>query len=380
MEENPLAIEMAENAGDEYTVGFVGHYAVYFLLMFGEVEAAEKQSAILMRQAQRVRSPALMTRTYHLFCSINQYKGRWNEARSWIHKAMAISPKVTSAIEYLHCNLARLEYETGNIPEGQAHIAKLCAQSSETVHSVMAALAVPLVVRISNDLKLLDTAREIALEVIRTRKIPLHSVPGKMALAMIAVLEEDTDTAAKLYVELNKPDYKCVWPWGSYSVSRLLGNLCRIMGDLDSGAARFEEACELCKSAGFLPELAWTCLDYALLLMEHDEKPLSTKVESLLDEGASIARELGMPPLLGKIEEEKEGRRSQKSHIKPYGLTRRELEVLQLLARGRTNQEIALELFISENTVVNHISSIFRKTETSNRTEAAVFANRENLL
>lgn len=58
----------------------------------------------------------------------------------------------------------------------------------------------------------------------------------------------------------------------------------------------------------------------------------------------------------------------------PAGLSDREVEVIRLLAAGRTNQQIADDLFISVNTVSYHLRNIFAKTGASNRTEAAAFA------
>ena len=61
-------------------------------------------------------------------------------------------------------------------------------------------------------------------------------------------------------------------------------------------------------------------------------------------------------------------------------LTDRELEVLRLVARGMANKEIAHELFISENTVKNHVRNILEKLQLHSRMEAAMYAVRENLL
>lgn len=58
----------------------------------------------------------------------------------------------------------------------------------------------------------------------------------------------------------------------------------------------------------------------------------------------------------------------------PAGLSEREVEIMRLLAVGRTNRQIADELFISLNTVSHHLRNIFAKTRASNRTEAAAFA------
>ena len=63
----------------------------------------------------------------------------------------------------------------------------------------------------------------------------------------------------------------------------------------------------------------------------------------------------------------------------PAGLSEREAEVLRLLAAGRTNPQMANELFISLNTVSHHLRNIFAKTGAGNRTEAASFAHHHGL-
>lgn len=61
-------------------------------------------------------------------------------------------------------------------------------------------------------------------------------------------------------------------------------------------------------------------------------------------------------------------------------LTRREIEVLKLLTEGLFNKEIAYHLSISEKTVKNHVSNIFKKIGVSDRTQAAVYAIKNNLV
>jgi nitrate/nitrite response regulator protein narL len=61
-------------------------------------------------------------------------------------------------------------------------------------------------------------------------------------------------------------------------------------------------------------------------------------------------------------------------------LTKRELDVLKNLAIGMYNKEIATKLEISERTVKNHVSNIFKKIGVSDRTQAAVFAIKNNLI
>jgi DNA-binding NarL/FixJ family response regulator len=61
-------------------------------------------------------------------------------------------------------------------------------------------------------------------------------------------------------------------------------------------------------------------------------------------------------------------------------LTRREMEVLRLLARGMNNRDIAASLYISENTVKNHVRNILEKLQLHSRMQAVVYAVRERLL
>ncbi len=70
----------------------------------------------------------------------------------------------------------------------------------------------------------------------------------------------------------------------------------------------------------------------------------------------------------------------ESDYSKIESLTKRELDVLKSLALGMYNKEIAIKLEISERTVKNHVSNIFKKISVSDRTQAAVFAIRNNLV
>jgi LuxR family maltose regulon positive regulatory protein len=73
------------------------------------------------------------------------------------------------------------------------------------------------------------------------------------------------------------------------------------------------------------------------------------------------------------------GQSEQVAYYSMDPLTRREHEILQLIADGLTNQEIADELFISLNTVKNHNSNIYHKLAVKNRREAIRKARQQNI-
>jgi two-component system NarL family response regulator len=73
-------------------------------------------------------------------------------------------------------------------------------------------------------------------------------------------------------------------------------------------------------------------------------------------------------------------RRDERNQVPGPRLTERELEVLKLVAKGMNNRDIGAELYISENTVKNHVRNILEKLHLHSRMEAVVYAVREKLL
>lgn len=100
---------------------------------------------------------------------------------------------------------------------------------------------------------------------------------------------------------------------------------------------------------------------------------LKEAIDLILHGENFIQKEL-LPLLNSKIEKKNEELDKIKS------LTKRELEVLKNIAFGNSNREIATSLKISERTVKNHIFNIFKKIAVTDRTQAAVFAIRNDLI
>jgi two-component system, NarL family, nitrate/nitrite response regulator NarL len=83
--------------------------------------------------------------------------------------------------------------------------------------------------------------------------------------------------------------------------------------------------------------------------------------------------------LLGEIRDGTKERRAPDEEDETPSLTRRELEVLRLVADGLSNKEIATTLFITEGTVKNHVHNALEKLQLENRTQAAAYIVRQGL-
>ena len=94
-----------------------------------------------------------------------------------------------------------------------------------------------------------------------------------------------------------------------------------------------------------------------------------------LDAARDMFFRLGAAPDLARLDS-----LARKRARGDHGLTARELEVLRLVARGRSNREIASALVISERTVARHVQNIFAKLGVSSRASASVFAAEHDLL
>lgn len=108
------------------------------------------------------------------------------------------------------------------------------------------------------------------------------------------------------------------------------------------------------------------------ILKDSGSAELKQAINAVIDEGSYIQPNL-IPALNSRLINRDMDREKLAS------LTKREVEILTQVACGMFNKEIAVNLNISERTVKNHISNIFKKIDASDRTQAAVFAIRNNI-
>jgi DNA-binding CsgD family transcriptional regulator len=208
--------------------------------------------------------------------------------------------------------------------------------------------------------------------------LPRITVQTNLAVGFAVVMRHDQEAAAQLY--------QALLPWrdlfdvrGGFSYARLLGLLAWTAGDMENAETHFRYALERCKATGFRTEVPRVYRDYATMTVEehlgHDRSL------ELIAAGEQAATELGMAPVLERLRHLRERVEAspQARPAYPDGLSEREVEVLRLIAAGKTNQQIADALIISRFTVVRHVTNIFTKTGASNRADATSYAHRHGL-
>jgi DNA-binding CsgD family transcriptional regulator len=158
-----------------------------------------------------------------------------------------------------------------------------------------------------------------------------------------------------------------------------LGLLDLTLGQPEQALRRFDHAAALADRMEARPMVAMSREGQARALLALDRPGDRQQAAVLLEEVAATAEELGIHGL-GKRASALFGElATPAAPAWPAGLTGREVEVLRLIAAGRSNRAIAETLFISPNTVLHHVSSIFAKTVVANRAEAAAYATRQGL-
>jgi predicted ATPase/DNA-binding NarL/FixJ family response regulator len=189
-----------------------------------------------------------------------------------------------------------------------------------------------------------------------------------------------TEALSRMAAEAGHPDALA-------ALAQALGELALLEGDEGAAAEHLSRAVELHRSLAIPHERAQIELRAGVVLAAAGER--EEALERLCD-AYRCARKLGAGPLastaaqevaaLGESVAQRLGSRAAAASEDGVALTRRELEVLRHVAIGRTNREIAQELFISQRTVDMHVRNLLAKLDCRSRVEASHRAGELGLL
>ncbi len=392
------AIELAGLADDPRTEVDARYYAALGLWWMGHHQEMRLQAEAALAPAGRLRDHYLLAGalwTNELACSLF---GDWESAREFNDRCLQVSPMDTRPLY----TRALMECQLGDSGQFEAHleqfieVLRLTTPGPSPING-WAAMAIPMIAYITGKLDYLDVGEASSNAIsMSPAAVPYVAMMNRAGLGMLAVLRRDAAAAEAHYDALESGQgvplpgtfmsFVRMVPGSFMSRDRLLGLLAQTMGRTDRAVSHFEDALVFSQGGGYRPELAWTCCDYAYTLLVGGDGPPPApedrvKALALLEQAKIIAHDLGMAPLEDRVDllRMQTGTRSERAPAYPDGLTQREVEVLKLLATGKTDRQIAGELYISVGTASTHVRNILSKTDSANRTEATAYAARQGL-
>jgi hypothetical protein len=301
-EKTAEALRLSEEVDSPRDKAFAHGGALVLSLLDGDVDGARVHARAHMKAAERMRDREGLSTTYMMSQVLAQVVGEWSEAREWSEKALRFWPGDFRAL----AARVQLESDVGAVERVDMYLERMAelatvpglegTQSDLYMADVIARVGWDL-----GDTRRFDTARCIARRVLAAPRARLWAMRARTTLALMDVVEGHVEAAREQYPVLQArcrpfPLWQLTWATG-----RLLGLVARGADMLEEAATHFEDALTFCREAGYLPQLAWTCCDFADLLLEREEPGDREKATSLLDEGLAISRDLGMRPLMERI-------------------------------------------------------------------------------
>ncbi len=374
---------IAQSAGHEnsYSAVLSRWWTSVSLLNMGDLQRARTHALDLRDLAEKQSTP----RYYSMLglvpiVTLSCLEGNWTAGREYCNHILKGAPTHRQIL----CARILLEYETGEFDQGTLYLERLLEEMRRGLirfglgKAPMTLIAVARITDMVDHLDMAKTTAEALLSEASTT--PIVAMYAKAGLALLAAHTDNQAEAAEHYTYFR--EHRGTMIWTLTSVDRLLGLLSRTIGNLNLASDHFEDALAFCRKAGYRPELAWSCHDYAEALLQSSSTSDLAKALSLLEESLAIATDLGMRPLMERVVAMQERVHTQpaKAPAYPDGLTEREVEVLRLVASGKSNAEIAAELVLSIRTVERHISNIYAKINAHGRVDATSYAFTHGLI
>jgi DNA-binding CsgD family transcriptional regulator len=372
-------LELAGRVDELHSQAYAGYRASFALTHAGRIAEALAQIQDNLAAAERLRDRGLLGDALYVKAHLAQLRGQWEEARAQTDRGLALA---AGHLPLLHVRTV-LEYETGNDVVGAQFMQRLIDADRDAqpypLAGIFTAVALSQIAYITNGITDTELAFRAARGVLAKPSAVRNAViSARMGHALLTVLDANVDEC-ETDLEALAPVESVMPTQNGLATSRVLGLLAHAVGQKRRAWTHFEHALVFCRASGFKPELGWTCHDYAAALLDGGARDDRAKAVALLDEGEQIATELDLAWLRKRIAAFR-GRYRQRLARNPAGLTTREFEVLQLLASGKANKDIAEALFISPRTVAVHVARVLEKTGSSNRTAAVAYATRHHLL
>jgi DNA-binding CsgD family transcriptional regulator/tetratricopeptide (TPR) repeat protein len=375
------ARELAETIGAIDVQTEAMEWRVAGLIALGDLRGADRELGEVHAMAVRMRQPFTLHVAEHYAATLALCTGRLAEAEAAARRSHEWSRLLTGrpASGIYGIQMFGIRREQGRLHE-LAAVTRVVTDSERSRAAWRPGLAALLA-----ELGMKEEAKHELDHVRRTGLDELRSglwVASLTYLADACTLLGDAELAAPIYDELlplaggNVVIGHGVTCYGA--ADRYLGRLAATLGDRPRAIEHFERALTVNRAMGAITWTAHTLYDYGETLRLGGSFDDAVRAAGLFSEAAALAERIGMPTLLARARAR--GAATESVPTPPDDLSWREVDILRLVAEGKSNRVIGAELHISEHTVANHVRSILRKTGAANRTEAAGYAHRHALL
>ncbi len=375
------ARDLAEELGATDLQAEAMEWRVAGLIALGDLQAAERELAEVHAMAVRLRQPFTLHVAEHYASTLALCAGAIAEAEAAAQRSHEWSRLLTgrAASGIYGIQMFSIRREQGRLAE-LAAVTRVFAHSDHSRGAWR-----PGFVALLAELGMEEEARR---ELVHIRQEGLDQFRPTLWVASLTYLADacalvgDEELAALLYPELvalageNIVIGHGVACYGA--ADRYLGLLAATLGEHERAVEHFEQALAVNRAMHATTWVAHTVHAYGRTLRMRGRRDDAVHASALLSEAATLAERIGMPVLLARARAL--GARLERARTSPDDLSRRELDILRLVAAGHSNREIGAELCISEHTVANHVRSILRKTGAANRTDAAGYAFRHALV
>lgn len=379
------ALELADANDDLREAGECCFRLSQAYCRLAQLERAEEAGQRWERLAQSCHDPFQFRHLYSWLAFLYASRGDWTDAEYYASQASPVVERLASAepSAYLMQMQGFLAYQRSDYTAAEKFLQEAVALFRSTGPSAVLAWNLELLALADLSLGKRREALVIAAEretllPVQATDSPARSAPTCLALALLQLGQHDR--ALDLYPSLLAFQGQYRW----LLVDRVLGMLDTLKGDWIAAEAHLDSAEEIARRESLRPELARTVEAQADLVLAQSKSGSAARARDLLGQALGLFQELEMTGEIARVRDRLRTLPSQPVSVTrtltPAGLSEREVSVLKLVAVGKSNRQIAAELFLSEKTVANHLTSIFNKMGVDNRAGATDFAHRHNLV
>jgi len=298
------ALRLAGSNPDPMFEARAGMHATLSSALLGRLGEAVDHGRSAIKAADKAGNAAWMVATNSFLARALFALGEWEEAESQLAR---IDPLTEGNPQHLNSITARVMADSyqGLLTDVGDLAEMISAIGDWHPGFPMALMAASVVDRNMPDLGIRNVVQDM-IQRSRDSGAGEFQLGVHLGIGLDAFSYHDDIAASEMYGVLEPSHHLLL---SGVSVDRVLGLLAHVLGDADRAGEHFEEALGLCRDGGCRPELAWTCSDYAEMLLDRAAGDRSSasgiadreKAIELQDEALAITRELGMRPLTERI-------------------------------------------------------------------------------